>query len=162
MGFIDFILQALNVTYDNSVTALGTGTVQSAIDALASKSGGGGGVTPPFFFGRATGGGAGTYLQINGVASSKLGQITAGSNKIVRMSITSSATVTGATIIQLQERTAIGTFTDIAGAAITVPNGAYKASSVLSINLNTDAEISAYVKSGSISDVNLQVYVTAQ
>lgn len=36
MGFIDFILQALNVTYDNSVTGLGTGDVQSALDSVSS------------------------------------------------------------------------------------------------------------------------------
>lgn len=36
MGFIDFILQALNVTYDNSVTGLGSGDVQSALDNVAS------------------------------------------------------------------------------------------------------------------------------
>lgn len=36
MGFIDFILQALDVTYDNSVTGLGSGDVQSALDNVAS------------------------------------------------------------------------------------------------------------------------------
>lgn len=161
MGYIDD-KSANNESYDNSVTALGNGDVQSAIDALSNKAAGGGGVTPPFFFGRPSGGSAGTYLQINGVASNKLGQITAGLNKIVRLSVTSSAVVSGATVIQLQQRTALATFVDIAGALITVASGAYKATSTLSVNLPVDAEISAYIKSGTISDVNIQVYVTAQ
>lgn len=164
MGFIDFILQALNVTYDNSVTTLGAGDVQSAIDALANKTGGSGGVTPFYQFSRAgTVLTAGTYLNVGTIASSGVGQLVSGTNKIVRLAITTSAAVTSVpAVIQIQRRTGVATFVDITNALISIPVGNYKTNLILStsISLNLDDELSAYIKSGSPSNPIILIFVT--
>lgn len=135
---------------------------QAVIEEIWQKVKGASGVTPPFFFGRVSGGGAGTYLTINGIATNKVGQIVRGSNTLVGMTVTTSANVTGANaVIQIQQRTALNTFVDIAGASITILVGAYSATAILAVSLPANVEISAYIKSGSTSDINLQVYVAA-
>lgn len=163
MGFIDFILQALNVTYDNSVTTLGAGDVQSAIDALANKTGGSGGVTPFYQFSRAgTVLTAGTYLNVGTIASSSVGQLVSGTNKIVRVAITTSLVVATPAVFQIQRRTGVATFTDIVGATVTLSATSYKQNVILTtpVLLGLDEEISAYIKSGSPSNPILLIFVT--
>lgn len=157
---------ASSVPFDNTSAAalpLVSTDSQAVIEEIWQKVKGANGVTPPFFFGRASGGGAGTYLQINGVASNKLGQIVIGNNNLIKISVTTSAVTTGA-VIQVQQRTGVATFVDIAGAQVTIPNGSYSANVTFAtpISLPSNVEISAYIKSGSTSDINLQVYVVAQ
>jgi hypothetical protein len=157
---------ASSIPFDNTSTGalpLVSTDSQSVIEEIWQKVKGASGVTPPFFFGRPSGGGAGTYLQINGVATNKLGQIVIGSNNLIKISVTTSAITTGA-VIQIKQRTAVNTFVDISGAQVTIPSGSYSATVTFGtiIALPTNVEISAYIKSGSTSDINLQVYVVAQ
>lgn len=166
----DYISQvAKSLPFDNTTTIASTMTstdTQSAIEEIYSRvKGNVSGVTPPFFFGRVSGGGAGTYLQINGVASNKLGQIVIGSNNLEKLSVTTSANVTGvAAVIQLQQRTGLNTFSDITGAQITIPISSYSAIVTFStpIALASNVELAAYIKTGTTSDINLQVYVVSQ
>lgn len=153
------------IPFDNTTTnaaGLNSTDEQSVIEELWQKVKGASGVTPPFFFGRVSGGGAGTYLTINGLATNKVGQIVRGLNTLVGMTVTTSANISGANaVVQLQQRTALNTFVDISGASITIPIGTYSATAVLAVALPSNVEISAYIKSGTTSDINLQVYVAA-
>lgn len=155
---------ASTIPFDNSTTGavpLVSTDTQSVIEEIWQKVKGASGVTPPFFFGRTNGGNAGTYLTINGVATNKVGQIVIGLNTLVGISVTTASNVSGAAVIQLQQRTGLNTFVDIAGATITIPSGNFKATTALSVALPSNVELAAYIKSGSTSDINLQVYVVA-
>lgn len=151
-------LTSLNNGY---VLTWNTSTVQFELQP-AGGSGGGSGVTPPFFFSKAGNATVGTYLRVGEAVSSNTGMTIVGTNQIVKLVISNGSAVGSNTVIQIQKRTGLATFTDISGAAITITSGNYKASSSgLSISLGTDEEISAYVKSGStITNPVFGVYVT--
>ena len=124
-------------------------------------SGGGSGVTPPFVFSKDGNCTVGTYLRTGVVATNLTGQIIAGSNLIVKMDISLSATVATNTTVQLIRRTAVSTFTDISGGNIVISAGNYRSTSTgLSIALGPDWEIGAYNKSGStLSNPVLMLYM---
>lgn len=123
--------------------------------AVGSASGG---VTPPFVFSKAGSCGQGTYMRVGESATSVTGQLIKGSNKIVELSISNGTAVTTNTTFQLQQRTAISTFSDIAGAFVIIPSGQYKASNTgLSISIGPDIEVSAYNKVGTVSGPNVVV-----
>jgi hypothetical protein len=163
VGYIDD-KSANNESYDPSVSGLAATDVQAAIDALSSRTGGGGGVTPFYQYSRAgTLLTAGTYLNVGTISSGVVGQLVTGTNKIVRIAITTSAAVgTAPAVFQIQRRTGVTTFSDIAGANISIPVSSYKANLLLStpVSLNADEEISAYIKSGSPSNPLLLIFVT--
>lgn len=92
---------------------------------------------------------SGTYLRIGGNASNFVGYLIPSTTSIVGLAFSCQSTMSGSTVIQLQNRTAIGTLVDIAGASITIASGQYKNSIALTISLAAGAEICAYVKSGS-------------
>ena len=109
------------------------------------------GVTPPFTFSKSGFCIVGGYLYVGQVVSSKTGEPIAGSNYLVKLSVSNSTNVAANTTLQLQRRTAVATFVDIAGAFIVIPAGNYKANSVLAtpIAIGPDWELSCYNKSGS-------------
>jgi hypothetical protein len=118
------------------------------------------GVTPGFVFSKDGNTGVGTYLRIGSVVTSDAGHPIIGKNILVRMRATVKNTIGTDTVIQLQERTAVNTRTDIAGAAITIPAGQYKASVTLDVPLPEDVELCAYNKSGAtLSNVVVNVFL---
>jgi hypothetical protein len=119
------------------------------------------GVTPPFFMSKAGNAAVGTYLRVGEAVSSNTGMTIVGDNSINKLVISNGNNVASNTVVQIQRRTAVNTFSDITGASITIPAGTYKASlDGLSITLNTDEEISAYVKSGStLSNAVFGIYI---
>ena len=130
----------------------------------AGGIGGGPGVTPPFIFSKSGGTGVGSYLFVGNVASNKSGQIIVGSNTIIKMIVSTSGTVASNTIVQLQRRTGVSTWTDIVGAAITINAGNYSdVTTGLNINIGPDYELACYVKSGvTIQDAILILFVIPQ
>jgi hypothetical protein len=118
------------------------------------------GVTPGFVFSKDGNTGVGTYLRIGSVVTSDAGHPIIGKNKLVRMRATVKNVIGTATVIQLQERTDVNTRSDIAGAAITIPSGEYKASADFDIILPEDVELCAYNKSGTtLSNVVVNVFL---
>jgi hypothetical protein len=118
------------------------------------------GVTPGFVFSKDGNTGVGTYLRIGSVVTSDSGHPIIGKNILVRMRATVKNAVATSTVIQLQQRTAVDTRSDIAGAAITIPAGQYKASVTLAVTLPEDVELCAYNKSGStLSNVVVNVFL---
>jgi hypothetical protein len=121
-----------------------------------------GGVVPGLRFTKSGGLSVNSYLYAGQVVTSKAGQLVIGSNQIAKISISSSSTVANNTVLQLQQRSAIATFSDIAGASITVLAGQYKATVTFSptISIGPDWELCCYNKSGStINDAILLVYL---
>lgn len=127
--------------------------------AVGSASGG---VTPPFIFSKSGNASAGTYLRTGEAVTSKTGQIIKGDNVIVEISVSNANNVGSNTVVQIQRRTALNTFSDVAGASVTIPSGTYKGTnSSLTISFGPDEEMSAYVKSGStLNNPVLVVYLT--
>lgn len=116
-------------------------------------AGGGSGVTPPFFFSKSGNASVGTYLRVGESVTSNTGMTIVGTNKIVKIVASNGSNVGSNTVVQIQKRTAVNTFVDLAGASITIPSGSYTATiSSLSITLGLNEELSAYVKSGSTLD----------
>lgn len=104
-----------------------------------------------YAFGRSGAQTAGSYLKTaSGVPSSVVGQMLPAFASLYRLSVTVSAAITGSpAVFQLQNRTAVGTFADVSGASVSIPVGAYVASSaVLGLQLATDQQMSLYFKSG--------------
>lgn len=109
-----------------------------------------GGVTPPFFFSKSGNAAVGTSLRTGESVSNVTGQTIRKDSKLIEIYISNGNAVSSNTVVQMTRRTGVSTFADIVGASVTIPSGNYKASSgTLSILLNTDEEIGAYVKSGS-------------
>ena len=127
--------------------------------AVGSASGG---VTPPFIFSKSGNASAGTYLRTGEAVTSATGQIIKGDNLIVEISVSNAKVVGTNTVVQIQRRTALNTFSDVAGASVTIPSGTYKGTnSGLTISFGPDEEMSAYVKSGStLNNPVLVVYLT--
>lgn len=118
------------------------------------------GVTPGFVFTKDGNLTVGTYLRIGTVITSDAGHPIIGKNKLVRIRVTCATNAGSNTVIQIQKRTALGTRTDVAGAAITIPAGTYQASAEYDIALGTDVELCAYNKSGStLSNVVMNVFL---
>lgn len=120
------------------------------------------GVTPGFLFSKDGTCTVGTYLRIGAVITSDAGHPIIGTNTLVTMRVTCQSNVANATTIQLQQRTAVGTRTDIAGAAITIPAGNYTASVTFAtpIALPNNVELCAYNKAGStLSNTVLNVFL---
>lgn len=118
------------------------------------------GVTPGFVFSKDGSCGVGTYLRIGSVITSDSGHPIIGKNKIVKIRITAATNVANATTVQIQQRTAVGTRSDIAGALIVIPAGTYKASTNLNVSLPVDVELCAYNKSGStLSNAVMNVFL---
>jgi hypothetical protein len=118
------------------------------------------GVTPGFVFSKDGNTTIGTYLRIGSVVTSDAGHPIIGKNKLVRMRATVKTAIGTATVIQLQERTAVNTRSDIAGASITIPSGGYIASADFDIILPEDVELCAYNKSGTtLSNVVVNVFL---
>jgi hypothetical protein len=144
------------VVLRDNTTANGTWLI-----SRASPGGGGTGVTPPFLFSKSGGCAVGAYLYVGQVVSSKTGQVIIGSNNIVKLTASNSGNLASNTVIQLQRRTGVSTFTDIVGASVTIPSGQYNAHVQLSpiIAIGADWEISCYNKSGSsLGDPIILVY----
>lgn len=118
------------------------------------------GVTPGFVFSKDGTCGVGTYLRIGSVISSDSGHPIIGKNKITRIRATNVNAVASNTVIQFQERTARLTRSDIAGASITIPSGAYNASVDIDVSLPVDVELCCYNKSGAtLSNVVVNVFL---
>lgn len=92
---------------------------------------------------------AGSYLRIGGDASNNVGYLLPQGTNIVGIAVSVQSAVSGNTVFQIQNRTAVGTLVDIAGAAITITSGNYKNSGVFAISLAAGSELVAYIKSGS-------------
>lgn len=155
---------AKSTPFDNSSNGMTSTDVQSAIEEVRSPPNGGSGVTPPFLFSRKGGIGINSYLQVGNVYSNQAGQVIPGTNRIVKITVTTSQVYNNAPTIQLQRRTGVSTRVDIAGAAITIigDNAHYSATyiPVTPIDIGPDWELSAYLKSGNnISDAVLLIYV---
>jgi hypothetical protein len=158
-----------SVPFDTTTTIGSTfpTTVQSAQDAieyLRQQTQGATGVTPPFLFSRQGATGNSSYLQVGNVFSNQAGQVIPGTNKIVKITITTSQAYNQAQTVQIQTRTGVSTFVDLSGAAITIPgdNSTYSVTYIPAtpITLPTNAEISAYLKTGNgIQNAVLLVYV---
>ena len=106
----------------------------------------------------------GDYLLTGSIPSSVTGQIIPGTGILQKFGVGVSTNITGTPcIFQIQKRTAVGTFTDIAGATLSIPVGAYQASTTLAIQLGTDEELSVYYKSGGApSNSVATIFVTPQ
>lgn len=148
--YISSTQTASSTPYDTTTSGLGTGDVQSAIDALSTNLGAG--VSPFYQFTTNGALGQGSYLSVGQVPSNQVGALVPGTNHITKMAITTSQLVNFAATLQVQIRTGLGTFSDISGAALTIPGGntAYKANIVFGspIAIGPDVEISVYYKSG--------------
>jgi len=109
------------------------------------------GVTPPFLFTENGNVGINKWLRIGNVDSSLTAFPIFGRNRIVKMRAAAQGTVTTDTVIQLYDRTAITTYSLIAGATITIPAGQYEGSIQYSpsISLREDVELAAKIVSGS-------------
>jgi len=157
---------ASSVPYDNSVSGLGTGDVQSAIDVLASKAGSNTGVTPFFQLGISGSVGGGQYLRNGvGIPSNQTGQLIPGLNKIVKISVSLSQSDNNVKAFKVQYRTSVNSWADVTGATISVPgdSASYKATVTgLSINLTTDAELAVVCTSGNPQNPVVSIFITPQ
>lgn len=119
------------------------------------------GVTPPFLFSRGGNLPTGTWFKIGDVVSSQTGQPIAGNNKIVKISLTNYNTVLNTTRVQIARRTSRTTWEDVSGAYIDILANGYKADrSGMSVVLPTNAELGAYVDTGSaLKDAVMEVYL---
>jgi len=116
-------------------------------------AGGGSGVTPPFVLSKDGNCTVGTALRTGVVPTNLTGQTIDGTNKIVKLGVSTSANVGSTTRIQITRRTGLATFVDIPNAYIVIPAGTYKAVSIgLDINIGPNYEIGAYNKSGSTTN----------
>ena len=167
MGYLDN-LYASNLQYDDTIVSppFGAASVQAVLDVLKNKASAASGVSANVAFGYQGSLGTGQYLNQNGVPSNQAGIIVPGSNKIVRLTLSSGQVYNNAVVIQIARRTGTSSFTDIAGASITIPgnNTSYSATvSGLSILIGPDWELSAYLKSGNtVAYPSLQVFVVPQ
>lgn len=154
---------AASVPFDNATNGFAATDAQAAIEEVKT---GGNGVTPPFFFSRSGSTlAAGTYFFTGNVSTSSTGQLIAGSNKIIKIAVSTSANITGSPcLVQFQRRTAVATFVDIAGASISIPVGTYSATSTgLALLIGPDWELSCYFKSGgSPSNPVVGIYLIPQ
>lgn len=156
---------AQSVPFDNDTNGMTSTDVQTAIEEVNAKAAGAGGnVTPPFIFSRQGALGTNSYLQVGTVFSNQGGQIVRGSNKIVALTLTTSQVYNMNQTVQLQRRTGVSTFVDIAGAAITIigNNTNYSATVTFAtpISIGPDFEIAAYLKTGNgIQNAVLLMYV---
>ena len=72
-----------------------------------------------------------------------------GAYSLVKMSLSNRYNVTSAYTIELRRRTAVGTWTSIANANITLASGQYTVNKDFNLAMTSDAEVSAYISSGS-------------
>lgn len=129
--------------YDSSVSAW-----KPAIPGSVTN-----GVLPPFIFSKAGNAGTGTYLRTGEAITSNTGQIIKGSNTISQISVSNGSNVATTTRVQLQRRTGVNTFVDVASGFVDITSGTYSGTvSGLSVAWGPDWEMSAYVKSGSTLD----------
>jgi len=159
-----FVFVARNTWFDNSTvgaTGLVSVNIQGVIEELNQKiSGGSGNIVSTLTFSKGGGCAVGSYLYWGSVVSSLSGTPTRGNNKILQIKITTSANVASDTVFQLQNRSAIGTFTDIVDATVTILAGNYKGDSgVISIVIGPNFEICAYNKSG-VTTLNSELTVS--
>lgn len=140
------------LTWNNTLSKFELLAVGSASD----------GVTPPFVFSKSGNAASGTYLRTGEAVTSATGQPIKGSNTIVEIAVSNANVVGTNTVVQIQRRTALATFSDVTGASVTILSGNYKAiNSGLSVSFGPDEEMSVYVKSGStLSNPVLVVYMT--
>ena len=166
MGYVDND-DASDTAYSNTTSGLAAANVQTAIDLLAGKlNSTSTGISPFYQFTTYGALGVGSYLSVGMVPSNQVGQLIPGVNKITKMAITCSQVLNGTAVIQLAQRTAVSTISDITGAALTFAgnNTAYKASIIFStpISLSADTELVAYFKSsnsgGSLQNPVLLVF----
>lgn len=151
---------AKSVPFDNSTDGFVSDNVQAAIEEVRTMPGSG--VTPGFIFSRSGACVVGAYMYIGQVVSNKTGMDMAGSNKIVKITVSNSTTVGSNTTVQIQQRTGLSTFADIVGASVIVLAGGFRVSTVLAvpISIGPDWEISCYNKSGStLTDPVVTVYL---
>jgi hypothetical protein len=133
----------------NCIVSLRDATTTNGLWLLSRSTpgGGGSGVTPPFIFSKSGGAGVNSYLKTGEVLTSKTGQLIKGSNYIVELNCSNSATVGGTlgAIIKMQRRTGLSTFVDIPSATVTVPSGSYSGQSTgMLVSLGLDWELSCY------------------
>jgi hypothetical protein len=157
---------ASSLPYDNSITGLGSGDAQSAIDAIANKNNGTTGVTPFFQMGQQGGVGTSSYLRNSSqIPSNQVGQLIPGSNKIVKLTVSVSQSDNQIKSFKLQRRTSVNTFIDISGATISIPGDSSTYSVVvtgLNISIGPDWEIAAQVTSGNAQNPVLSIFVVSQ
>lgn len=140
VGYAD----TLNFDTNFTVTADGYGTI-TVTDAYASFA--------TFTFGRTGTQAVGNYLMTSdSVPGSLVGQIVPGAGIIARFGVGVSTAITGTpSVFQIQRRTAVATFADIAGATVSIPVGQFQATVTnLAILLAADQELSIYYKSGGV------------
>lgn len=90
----------------------------------------------------------GAYLNIGNISSSSVGYLLPTATNIVGIAVSCQSNFTSNTTIQLQNRSAVSTLTDIVGASLTVAAGTYMSSTSFAIPLNANSEVCAYIKSG--------------
>jgi len=118
------------------------------------------GVSPGFVFSKDGNVTVGTYLRTGDVQTNNTGQPIFGANHLIRMRVSAGGNAVSNTVIQLRARTAVSTFSDIAGASITLTAGNYTATTELDVILPNNVELCAYNKSGgSLSNVVLVLFL---
>jgi hypothetical protein len=154
---------AKSTPFDNSTNGFASTNVQAAIEEVKSPPNG---VSPGFIFSKSGGSGVGAYLKTGEVLTSNTGQLIRGLNYITQINASTSANQTnaGGATLQLQRRTGLNTFVDIAGATVNIPNGSFSATHTgLSISIGSDWEISCYnTGPGNVSDCVVTLFVTPQ
>lgn len=113
-----------------------------------------GGVVPPFVFSKDGHCTVGTYLRTGVVpgGAGGSGQLILGTNKLIGLDMRTSANVATKTRFQMARRTAVNTWSDIAGAFVEINAGSYVGTVDLNISIGADWEVSFYNKSGSTTN----------
>ena len=117
------------------------------------------GVSPGFLFSAQGNLNAGAYLAIGTVVSSNTGQPIIGSNKLVRMRVSTQENVGSLVEFQMSYRTGASTRADIVGALISIATGNYQATMDYNIELPDNVELCCYIKTGSCKNPALVVFL---
>lgn len=94
---------------------------------------------------------SGTYFYNGpyGVQGNYCGNKLLGNYTLTKMSLSNRYAVSSAYTIELRRRTAVGSWASIANANITLTSGQYTVSKNFELGMTSDAEVSAYISSGS-------------
>lgn len=117
------------------------------------------GVSPPFTFSRQGNTNTGAYLGTGQVGTDDTGQPIFGTNRLVRLRVSVSQTVSSDTTLQLESRAGENTRSIIQGASITIPNGQYTSIRELDVVLPDDVELCVRVSSGSCANPVLVAFL---
>lgn len=117
------------------------------------------GVSPGFMFSAQGNLNTGAHLSVGTVSTINTGQPITGSNKLVKIRVSTQENVTSNVEFQLCYRTGETTRVDIVGASITVPTGSYQQTQTYNIILPNDVELCCYIKNGSCKNPVLVVFL---